>query len=137
MAKRLVVTVAVTMLALLPSAVFSHPGGPGSPVGPAGGMFYANDVLYESAVTPAHVPDRGPFDAFYIFPDCLGMCSPVSDSAFGDTDYNGGRWAVIEAFGITSQLTNATDVEKAAANNPAIELVDTGHRFVCPLILKP
>ena len=131
MAERLVVIVAVTVLALLPSAVFSHPNEPGSPVGQPGGAFYANDVLYVSAVTPAHVPDRGPFDAFYIFPECVGMCAPVSDSAFGDTDYNGGRWAVIEAFGITSQLTNAMDVVSAASS-----LVDTGHRFVCPLILE-
>ena len=131
MAKRIVVIVAVTMLALLPSVVFSHPGEPGSRVGPPGGAFYANDVLYESAVTPAHVPDRGLFDAFYVFPDCV-ICVPVSDSAIGDTDYNGGRWAVIEAYGITSQLTNATDVV-----NNASSLEDTGHRFVCPLILRP
>ncbi len=100
------------------------------PVGPAGGMFYANDVLYESAVTPAHVPDRGPFDAFYIFPDCLGMCAPVSDSAAGDTDYNGGRWAVIAAYGIEVQLFNAEDVVAEADL-----LEDTEHRFVCPLIV--
>ena len=130
MAKRIVVIIAVTMLALLPSAAFSHPGEPGSQVGPPGGAFYADGVLYESAVTPAHVPDRGPFDNFYVFPNCE-ICIPVSDSAIGDTDYNGGRWAVIEAYGITSQLNNAAAVEAAAT-----ELVDTLHRFVCPLILR-
>ena len=99
-------------------------------MGPPGGMFYANDELYESAVTPAHVPDRGPFDAFYIFPDCM-TCSPVSDSAPGDRDYNGGRWAVILAHGIEEQLTYAADVVAEADM-----LEDTGHRFVCPLILR-
>jgi hypothetical protein len=34
----------------------------------------------------------------------------------------------VQAFGITSQLTNAEDVVAQAT-----ELVDTGTRFVCPL----
>ena len=128
MPKRLIVFAVTVLLMLLPATAFAHPGGPGSPVGPPGGMFYANDVAYESAVTPAHVPNKGPFDAFYVFPDCDG-CVPVSDAAIGDTDYNGGRWAVVQASGITRQLTNAADVVAAASS-----LVDTGHRFVCPLI---
>jgi hypothetical protein len=79
-------------------------------------------------VTPAHVPDKGKFDIFYVFPDCP-TCAPVSDAAPGMPGYNGGRWAVVMAFGITTQLTNADVVEAAATS-----LVDTGHRFVCPLI---
>ncbi len=106
----------------------AHPGGPGAPVGPPTGSFWANDVEYESAVTPAHVPDRGPFDTFYVFPDC-STCAAVSDAAPGHGRYNGGRWAVYEAFGITTQRTNAADVVAAATS-----LDDTGHRFVCPLI---
>ncbi len=125
---KIAILVAIALFTLIPAAAFAHPGGPGSPVGPPGGVFWANDVLFESAVTPAHVPDQGPFDAFYIFPGCPG-CAPVSDAAIGDTDYNGGRWAVIQAFGITSQLTNAAAVVAAASS-----LNDTGHRFVCPLI---
>ena len=125
-------TIAITVgLLLAPAAtVAAHPGGPGSPVGPPGGTFWADDVEFASAVTPAHVPDRGPFDAFYIFPDCP-TCAAVSDAAPGDRGYNGGRWAVIQAFGIESQLTNADDVVADATS-----LVDTGHRFVCPLIKK-
>ena len=119
---------AIALIGLLPTAVFAHPGGPGSPVGPPSGVFWANDVQYESAVTPAHVPDKGRFDAFYVFPDCPD-CAPVSDAAIGDTNYNGGRWAVIKAFGISGQLTNAAAVVGAASS-----LNDTGHRFVCPLI---
>ncbi len=129
MGKRFIIIVSVIVILLaLPATLLAHPGGPGSPVGPAGGAFWAEDVEYVSAVTPAHVPDKGPFDAFYIFPDCAG-CSPVSDSAPGVGNYNGGRWAVIQAFGITDQLTNAADVVAEASS-----LVDTGHRFVCPLI---
>ena len=128
MRRILTVLAVVGMLLAVAAPVGAHPGGPGSPVGPAGGLFWADDVAYESAVTPAHVPDRGPFDAFYVFPDCP-TCAPVSDAAQGVGDYNGGRWAVIQAFGIESQLTNAADVVAAADS-----LFDTGHRFVCPLI---
>ena len=128
--KGLMVMAAVTMMALMPTITSAHPGGPGNRVGPPDGEFFANDTLYESAVTPAHVPNKGPFDAFYIFPDCED-CVPVSDAGIGDTDYNGGRWAVIQAFGIESQLTNAADVVGAATS-----LNETDHRFVCPLIKK-
>ena len=130
MSKRLIVFAAATVLVLVPTTVFAHPGGPGSPVGPPGGEFYANGVLFESAVTPAHVPDKGPFDAFYLFPDC-SECVPVSDAAIGDTDYNGGRWGVIMAVGIEEQPTSAAEV---LADPKLTALVDTGHRFVCPLI---
>lgn len=126
----LIILAAVALFTILPTVVSAHPGGPGAPVGPPSGNFWANDVQYQSAVTPAHVPDNGPFDAFYVFPDCP-TCSPVSDSAPGYGEYNGGRWAVIMAFGIESQLTNSDDVVAQASS-----LNDTGHRFVCPLIRK-
>jgi hypothetical protein len=63
-----------------------------------------------------------------MFPDCQS-CAPVSDAAPGEGDYNGGRWKVVDAFGITSQLTNAEDVVAMATR-----FEDTGTRFVCPLI---
>ena len=90
---RRLLTIAIAVGALLAPAatVAAQPGGPGSPVGPPGGAFWANDVEFVSAVTPAHVPDRGPFDAFYVFPDCP-TCAPVSDAAPGHGNYNGGRW---------------------------------------------
>ena len=128
MVKGIIAVAMLAMLVLMPAIASAHPGGPGSPVGPPSGEFYANDTLYQSAVTPAHVPNNGPFDAFYVFPDCSD-CVPVSDAGIGDTNYNGGRWAVIQAFGIESQITNSTDVVAAASS-----LNDTLHRFVCPLI---
>ena len=128
MKRFLIIAVVMGLFFALAAPAGAHPGRPGSPVGPPGGLFYANDVEYESAVTPAHVPNKGPFDAFYVFPDCP-TCAPVSDAAPGSGRYNGGRWAVIQAFGIEAQLTNAGDVVRVASS-----LVDTGHRFVCPLI---
>jgi len=124
----LIIAVVMGLFFALAAPAGAHTLEPGLPVGPPGGVFWANDVQYESAVTPAHVPDNGPFDAFYVFPDCP-TCKPVSDAAPGFGRYNGGRWAVIEALGITVQLTNAADVVEQASS-----LVDTGHRFVCPLI---
>ena len=127
--KRLLTIAVVTGLFFaLAAPAGAHPGDPGNPVGPSDGLFFANNVEYESVLTPRHIPDNGPFDTLYMFPDC-GDCAPVSDAAPGEGEYNGGRWAVIEASGITTQLTNAEDVVAQASS-----LNDTGHRFVCPLI---
>lgn len=111
------------------AAVFAAPAmGQGKSLGPPGDTIYAFDEAYRTVATPTSLPDRGPFDTIYVFPDCSD-CHSVSEAAPGHGDYNGGRWRVVEAFGITAQLTNAEDVEAAATS-----LVDTGTRFVCPLI---
>ena len=99
-----------------------------SGLGPPSGTIYAFDQAYRVVATPTSLPDRGPFDTIYVFPDCPS-CASVSEAAPGSGDYNGGRWKVVAASGITSQLTNAGDVVAQASS-----LVDTGTRFVCPLI---
>ena len=96
-------------------------------VGPPSGTIYAFDQAYHTVGTPTHLPNRGPFDTLYTFPDCSG-CASVSDAAPGHPDYNGGRWRVVAASGITSQLTNAADVVAQATS-----LAETGQRFACPL----
>ena len=123
MKKRIVILTLAALMLALPTAAFAGNG-------PPHGTFYANDAAYRTVVTPTNLPDNGQenFDILYMFPDCP-TCSLVSDAAPGDTDYNGGRWAVHEAYGITSQLTNSDDVEDQATS-----IVDTGTRFVCPLI---
>ena len=128
MKKRFIILALVALMLALPTAAFAGHG-PTRAV-PPHGTFYANDETYRSVVTPAHLPDNGQgnFDILYMFPDC-GSCAPVSDAAPGDTDYNGGRWAVHLAYGITSQLTNSDDVETYATS-----IEDTGTRFECPLI---
>ena len=97
-------------------------------LGPPGGTIYAFDQAYRTVATPTSLPNRGPFDTIYVFPDCP-TCASVSEAAPGSGDYNGGRWRVVAAHGITTQLTNAGDVVMDASS-----LVDTGTRFVCPLI---
>jgi hypothetical protein len=97
-------------------------------LGPPGSTIYAFDQAYRTIATPTSLPNRGPFDTIYVFPDC-STCDSVSEAAPGHRGYNGGRWRVVQAFGITTQLTNAEDVVDQATS-----LVDTGTRFVCPLI---
>jgi hypothetical protein len=83
---------------------------------------------FRTVATPTSLPNIGPLDTIYVFPDCP-TCESVWEAAPGHGGYNGGRWQVVEAFGITSQLTNADAVVAAASS-----LVDTGTRFVCPLL---
>lgn len=96
-------------------------------LGPPSGTIYAFDQAYNTVATPTSLPDRGKFDTIYVFPDCAS-CASVSEAAPGRGDYNGGRWRVVAAAGITTQLTNAEDVVAQASS-----LEDTGTRFVCPL----
>jgi hypothetical protein len=96
-------------------------------VGPPSDTIYAFDQAYHTVATPTSLPNTGPFDTIYVFPDCSG-CASVSEAAPGRPGYNGGRWRVVAASGITSQLTNAADVVGQASS-----LTDTGIRFVCPL----
>jgi hypothetical protein len=97
-------------------------------LGPPSGTIYAFDQAYRTVATPTALPEQGAFDTIYVFPDCAS-CASVSEAAPGSGDYNGGRWKVVAASGITTQLTNADDVVSQASS-----LVDTGTRFVCPLI---
>lgn len=118
-------------LAVVPAAVlvFAVPAmADGNSLGPPGDTIYAFDVAYRTVATPTSLPAEGPTDTIYVFPDCAA-CASVSEAAPGHPGYNGGRWRVVQAFGITVQLTNADDVVAGAS-----ALVDTGTRFVCPLI---
>jgi hypothetical protein len=120
-----------TILALSVVAVglvLASPSMAGKSLGPPGGTIYAFDQAYQTIGTPTSLPDNGPTDTLYMFPDCAD-CAAVSDGAPGHPGYNGGRWKVVNAYGITTQLTNADAVVVAASS-----LVDTGTRFVCPLI---
>ena len=117
--------------AVVPAAVlvFAVPAmAEGNSLGPPGGTIYAFDVAYRTVSTPTSLPGKGSTDTIYVFPDCAS-CASVSEAAPGHPGYNGGRWRVVQAFGITSQLTNAVDVVAEAS-----ALMDTGTRFVCPLI---
>ena len=122
-------TMLVTLAAGLATAALAGPAmADGKSLGPPGTTIYAFDEAFRTVATPTSLPNRGPTDTIYVFPDCA-TCASVSEAAPGTPGYNGGRWKVVEAFGITTQLTNADAVVAAASS-----LVDTGTRFVCPLI---
>ena len=123
--KRLLV-LGATLVATLALSVPALAGG--NSIGPPGSTIYAFDQAYRVIATPTSLPGHGPTDTLYNFPDCPS-CSSVSEAAPGHPGYNGGRWKVVQAFGITTQLTNADAVVAAASS-----LVDTGTRFVCPLV---
>jgi hypothetical protein len=118
-------------LAVVPASALALAGpavGEANSLGPPGGTIYSGDAAFRTIGTPTSLPGNGPTDTLYQFPDCPS-CASVSDAAPGQPGYNGGRWRVVAASGITSQLTNADDVVAAAT-----ALTDTGTRFVCPLI---
>lgn len=118
----------LSLAAAVAAAVLAAPATTaGNSLGPPGSTIYAFDEAFQTIATPTSLPDRGPFDTIYVFPDCA-TCASVSEAAPGHPGYNGGRWRVVQAFGITSQLTNAEDVVAEASS-----LVDTGTHFVCPL----
>ena len=122
-------TMLVTIVAGLAVSALAGPAmAQGNSLGPPGSTIYAFDEGFRTVATPTSLPNRGPNDTIYVFPDCAS-CASVSEAAPGTPGYNGGRWKVVEAFGITTQLTNADAVVAAASS-----LVDTGTRFVCPLI---
>jgi hypothetical protein len=117
------------LVAVAAAAVLASPATTaGNSLGPPGSTIYAFDEAFRTIATPTSLPNRGAFDTIYVFPDCAS-CASVSEAAPGHPGYNGGRWKVMQAFGITSQLTNAEVVVAEASS-----LVDTGTRFVCPLI---
>jgi hypothetical protein len=119
----------LSLVSIVAAAVLAAPATTaGNSLGPPGTTIYAFDQAYRTIATPTSLPDRGPFDTIYVFPDCPS-CASVSEAAPGHPGYNGGRWNVVQAFGITSQLTNADAVVAAASS-----LVETGTHFVCPLI---
>jgi hypothetical protein len=119
----------LSLVAAVAAAVLAAPAmTAGNSLGPPGSTIYAFDHAYRTISTPTSLPNRGPFDTIYVFPDCPS-CASVSEAAPGHPGYNGGRWNVVQAFGITSQLTNADAVVAAASS-----LVETGTHFVCPLI---
>jgi hypothetical protein len=102
-------------------------------VGPPGSMIYANDETYRTVATPTDLPPHGKFDAIYVLGEGF---APVSESAPGDRDYNGGRWEarVVEFLTIDPmQFTNADDI-LAAADRGEVAIGDVVARFVCPLI---
>ncbi len=101
--------------------------------GPPTNRIYANDELFTGVNAPGDLPNHGKFDTIYVLGSGL---MPVSDSAPGDTDYNGGRWEVRFITWLTipaTQFTNDHQIDMAVAAGQ-IQVGDVVRRFECPLI---
>ncbi len=89
--------------------------------GPPSLAFYVDDVRYRTVGTPTDFTDTGApastFDKIYALGP--GLIN-VADAKPGDTDFNGGRWAVHAitwADGVTPvQYTNDHEILQAAAD---------------------
>jgi len=114
--------------------------------GVSGPAFWIDGSLYRTVATPTDLSGTGApastYDAIYAFG---GEQLNVAESKPGDTDYNGGRWAVHElAFpsgydaAVTSGDTNGNGVidstaelEVAFAVGTAVDTGTIVSRFVC------
>lgn len=114
-------------------------------------VIWAGGSIYSTILTPAGfvAPPEHSTDTLYDF-GMSGLMGqrPVSDSAPGDRDYNGGRWSVtVAAFTtagmavldsdnngmIDEELTSAEDVADAVADG-FVTLTETAIYFECPLL---
>jgi len=115
------------------------------------GAIWAHNDLYDTVITDTafHLPPVQTTDTLYNFSmSGLGGQRAVSESAPGDRNFNGGRWAVKLAIftelgksvhdpdgdGIVNfELTNAEAVLDHLALGH-LEIIDTAIYFECPLL---
>ncbi len=113
-------------------------------------VIWADGDLYSTIITPATftAPPERTTDALYAF-DMSGLNGqrPVSAAKPGDTDYNGGRWAVkavmftaagVEALGdgfgnIAMELASEAEILAHEADGH-LTVMDTTLYFECPLL---
>jgi hypothetical protein len=109
------------------------------------GRIWANDYLYYTTVVK--VLDERPKNEdklYFVHDGSMGLQAAVSESAPGDTDYNGGKWTHfsaevtdMEAYEKVAPLTNADDVLDAdfidvTLGRPDFEGAPPNY-FLCPL----
>jgi len=98
---------------------------------------WADGVLYATVATPTQLPDKGPKDGIFAFPNLQGQRS-VAEAKPGDQDYNGGRWEVylinaINPGNLPGELTSWEEVESYISSGD-LEISGMGTSLVCPLI---
>jgi len=108
--------------------------------GPPALAFYVDNVRYRTVGTPTDLSDTGApdftFDKIYALGP--GLIN-VSEAKPGDTDFNGGRWAVyaITWIGAPVQFTNDAQILAAAEADYLTISAMPVSEFVCPVIAVP
>jgi hypothetical protein len=107
--------------------------------GPPKLSFYIDDVRYRTVGTPTDFSGTGAPASTYDTIYALGSgLANVADAKPGDTDFNGGRWAVRPITWNTTpvQLTNDTEI-LAWANQGLLSIGDRVRYFFCSVNIVP
>ena len=107
--------------------------------GPPKLSFYIDDVRYRTVGTPTDFSGTGAPASTYDTIYALGAgLANVADAKPGDTDFNGGRWAVRPITWNTTpvQLTNDTEI-LAWANQGLLSIGDPIKYFFCSVNIVP
>ena len=135
--------VVASSLAITAIVVVADPGDGNGPPHPG---FYVDGEAYRTVGTPTDLPDKGPKDGIYAFPEDWkekGQDLNVAEAKPGDQDYNGGRW---EVFAVTLGDCDFEDLELPLTSWEEVQaLIDSGclevegpvKTFECPVIPCP
>jgi hypothetical protein len=107
--------------------------------GPPKLSFYIDDVRYRTVGTPTDFSGTGAPASTYDTIYALGAgLANVADAKPGDTDFNGGRWAVRPITWNTTPVQLTTDTEILAwANQGRLSLGDPVRYFFCSVNIVP
>jgi hypothetical protein len=109
--------------------------------GPPKLSFYIDDVRYRTVGTPTDFSGTGAPDSTYDKIYNLGTGINVADAKPGDTDFNGGRWAVYAVTwseGVTPvQYTNDQQILDAQADGLLTISADPVKLFFCNVAVVP
>lgn len=126
--------VLLSLLAISALPLVAHAGrGDHGPLGPPGGIIYADGRMFHTIGTPAILPPHGQFMAIYVLGEPYNN---VAEYAPGEPGFVGGRWEVRPITWISiqpQQFTSAAQV-KAAAQAGQISIGEPVKYFECPLI---
>lgn len=125
--------------------VGSAAAGKGNDSGNSFGTVWANDTLYATnVVKPLDERPANEDRLYFVHDGSRGLQSAVSETAPGDTDYNGGKWTHfnalvtdMQAYEAAKPLTNAAEVLGASFLTVELGRPDFDgappNYFLCPL----
>lgn len=135
-------TPAVLLALVMVSATLALAAGSAAANPAMPGRIYADgDVFATRGLTDLPAPNDNnaqSFDTLYVVQGGVADQHAVAEAAPGETDYNGGRWAVTVVEwteGTTPYLLTSDDAVEQAIANGDLRVVTVGARyFECPLV---